>query len=124
MVRDSIVEEVRRVRHNTEKAHGQDWKKLVEHYRAVGKVDGRASRRNRSGRSRAMRKSSDFSEVLDATDRLSLEEKETLLEILRNRTIEERRAQLKQEIEQSEREYKAGKCRPATPRQIVRDILK
>jgi hypothetical protein len=71
-----------------------------------------------------MRKSSDFSEAVDATERLSLEEKETLLEILRKRTLEERRAQLKQEIEQSERDYAAGKCRTATPRQIMREILK
>jgi hypothetical protein len=123
MVRDLIVEEVRRVRHSTEKACGNDWKRLAEHYRAVNVINGGRIRRNIIDRSHLMRKSSDFSEAVDATERLTLEEMETLLEILRKRTVEDRRAQLKREIEQSERECKLGKCRPVTPRQIMREIL-
>jgi hypothetical protein len=71
-----------------------------------------------------VRKSSEFSDLLEATGRLTLEEKETLLEVLRHRTIEDRRAQLKREIAQARREHAAGKCRPASPGQIMRDILK
>jgi hypothetical protein len=41
MIRDSIVEEVRRIRQNTEKACGHDWKKLAEHYRKVKPTSGR-----------------------------------------------------------------------------------
>ncbi len=37
MVRDPIVEEVRRLRHQTEAACENDWDKLVEHYRQVEK---------------------------------------------------------------------------------------
>lgn len=71
-----------------------------------------------------MKKSSDFSEVLDATERLSLEERETLVEVLHHRTVEERRELLKREVLESRREFAAGKCRPASPSQIMRDILK
>jgi uncharacterized small protein (DUF1192 family) len=71
-----------------------------------------------------MRKSSAFSNVLEATDRLSLEEKETLLEVLRNRTVEQRRAQLKQEISRAKRQHANGKSKPTSVRQIMRGILK
>jgi hypothetical protein len=70
-----------------------------------------------------MRKSSDFSDVLEATERLSLEEKETLLEVLRHRTAQDRRAVLKREIAAARREYAVGKCIAASPEQIMRDIL-
>jgi hypothetical protein len=71
-----------------------------------------------------MRKSSAFSDVVDATERLSLDERQALLEVLRLRTTEERRAQLKKEIAEARREHVVGKCSPASPRQIMRDILK
>jgi hypothetical protein len=71
-----------------------------------------------------MRKSSQFSDVLEATERLSLEEKETLLEVLHNRTVEERRAQLASEISESKREHAAGRTKAASPKQIMRNILK
>ena len=71
-----------------------------------------------------MKRSSQFSDALEATGRLSLEEKETLLEVLRKRTAEERRAQLKREITEARREHAAGKLKPTTARQIMRDILK
>jgi hypothetical protein len=71
-----------------------------------------------------MRKSSEFGQVLDATERLSLEEKETLLEVLRRRTIETRRRQLKRDIAESRREEAAGKAKPVTVAQLMREILK
>ena len=71
-----------------------------------------------------MRRSSEFSDLLAATGRLSLEEKEKLLEVLRKRTVEERRARLKREINRARREHAAGKIKPTSARQIMRDILK
>ena len=70
-----------------------------------------------------MRKTSEFNDVLDASDRLSLEEKEALVEVLRHRTLEERRLQLKKEIEISRREYATGKCKVMSPMQIMREML-
>lgn len=71
-----------------------------------------------------MKKSSDFSDVLDATERLSLDEKEALVQVLRHRTAEDRRNQLKREVAAARSEFAAGKCKPASPKQILRDILK
>ena len=44
MIRDPIVEEIRRVRHVTEKACGNDWKRLAEHYRKAQPLGGRVIR--------------------------------------------------------------------------------
>ena len=71
-----------------------------------------------------MRRSSEFGDLLEATGRLSLEEKEKLLEVLRRRTVEERRARLKREINRARREHAADKLNPTSARQIMRDILK
>ena len=71
-----------------------------------------------------MRKTSEFSEVVEAAERLSLDEKETLLELLRNRTADERRAQLRQEVALSRREFANAKAKPATVEQLMREILK
>jgi hypothetical protein len=71
-----------------------------------------------------MRKSSVFSDVLESTDRLSLEEKETLLEVLHHRTVEQRRLQIKRELVASRREHAAGKTKPVTAAQLMREILK
>ena len=71
-----------------------------------------------------MRRSAKFSNVLEATSHLSLEEKETLLEVLRHRTVEERRKQIKQEIAEAKREHTAGKTKAASARRIMKDLVK
>ncbi len=71
-----------------------------------------------------MRKSAGFSNVLEATERLSLEERETLLKVLQHSTIEERRARLKRDVLKARREHAAGKTKPASARQIMKALLK
>jgi uncharacterized protein YydD (DUF2326 family) len=46
-----------------------------------------------------------------------------LVEILRRRLIEHRRDQLADEIQEAQRDLRAGRCQPATPDEILRDIL-
>lgn len=64
-----------------------------------------------------------FGEVLEAADSLSLDEQETLIEILQRRMIQQRRAELAQDIQAARKEFQAGKCQPATPSEIMKDIL-
>ncbi len=64
-----------------------------------------------------------FGEVLEAADRLSLEEQESLLDILQRRVIEQRRAELAQDIEEARKEFQQGHCQPATPAKIMEEIL-
>lgn len=64
-----------------------------------------------------------FGEVLEVVDKLSLEEKETLIEIVRRRIIERRREELAKEIQDAQEEFRAGHCRPVTPDELMSEIL-
>ncbi len=64
-----------------------------------------------------------FGEVLEVVDKLSLEEQETLIGVVRRRIIERRREELAKEIEDAQREFQAGHCRPMTPDELVAEIL-
>jgi hypothetical protein len=64
-----------------------------------------------------------FGEVLDAAEKLSLDEQETLIEILRRRAIERRRDRLAKDIKEAEKEFREGKCKPASVDEIMKEIL-
>ena len=64
-----------------------------------------------------------FGEVLEAIDTLSLEDQETLEEILRRRIIERRRAELVQDVQEAQQEFQAGHCRPVTPEELMQEIV-
>ena len=70
-----------------------------------------------------MQDTSPFVELLDAADRLSLDEQEALVEILHHRMVEHRRAELVKEIQDAEQEYRAGACRPVTPDELMGEVL-
>lgn len=63
-----------------------------------------------------------FCEILEAADRLSLEEQETLVDILARRMIEHRRAELSSDVAEAERELQEGGCRPVNPDELIREI--
>ncbi|MCE5268164.1 MAG: hypothetical protein LLG00_09795 [Planctomycetaceae bacterium] len=67
--------------------------------------------------------SSPFVDLLDAADRLSLDEQEALVDILRRRMIDHRRAELVKEVQEAEREYEAGGATPATPDDLMGEVL-
>ena len=64
-----------------------------------------------------------FGEVLEAADQLSLDEQETLADLLHRRTIERRRQQLALEMAEARQEYEAGDCQPVTPDELMAEIL-
>jgi len=64
-----------------------------------------------------------FGEALEAADRLSLEEKEALIEVLQRRLIDERREELAQEIAAARKEFAAGQCRETSPEELLKEIL-
>ena len=64
-----------------------------------------------------------FGEVLEAADELPLEEQETLIEVIRRRVIERRREELAREIQDAQKEFQAGQCRPTTPDELMTEIL-
>ena len=64
-----------------------------------------------------------FGEILEAADDLPVEDQEALIAILKNRLRERRRTELLQDIHEAEKEFCEGKCQPASPDEIMREIL-
>lgn len=64
-----------------------------------------------------------FGEVLEAIDKLSMEEQETVLDILHCRLAERSRKMLATEIQEARKDFAEGRCRPATADEIMKEIL-
>jgi hypothetical protein len=64
-----------------------------------------------------------FADVVDAASNLSIDEQESLMEILRQRMIEKGRERILADIEASRRDYREGRCRVATPEEIVKELF-
>ena len=65
-----------------------------------------------------------FDEVLDAADQLSLDEQRELIAILNRRLALAGRQRLLDEVQEARKDFAEGRCLPATPDEIMRDILK
>ncbi|MCI0745885.1 MAG: hypothetical protein L0Y58_10810 [Verrucomicrobia subdivision 3 bacterium] len=61
-----------------------------------------------------------FGQVLEWADELTLEEQESLVAILQRRTRDQRRVELIQTVKEARQEFKNGRCRSASPEEIVR----
>jgi hypothetical protein len=64
-----------------------------------------------------------FAQVLDSAGDLAVDEQESLVELLQHRLVEHRRAELVAAVKSARREFKEGRCRPATPAQIAKRLL-
>lgn len=64
-----------------------------------------------------------FTDVLESVENLPAEEKEMLVDIVRHRIVEERRAQLRSEIEDSRSEFENGLCGTMTADEIMNEVL-
>lgn len=60
-----------------------------------------------------------FADVVAAADKLSADEQESLVRILRRRIAERSRAQLAADVAEARAEFVRGGARPATVQQIV-----
>ena len=63
-----------------------------------------------------------FDQIVGLADGLPLPQKESLVEILSKRMLEQRRMGLRADIRAAGCEFKAGKCRAVTPAQLMREI--
>ncbi|MBW1744491.1 MAG: hypothetical protein JRJ47_13845 [Deltaproteobacteria bacterium] len=64
-----------------------------------------------------------FGEILEAVDKLSIGDQESIRDILAKRIIGLRRDQLSTEIAEAHKEHEAGQCRPVTPDEIMTEIM-
>jgi len=67
--------------------------------------------------------SAKFHVVVDAADRLSPEEQETLIAVLNRRLVARRRAELAADVREAQKEFERGALRPTTPEKIMKEIL-
>jgi hypothetical protein len=65
-----------------------------------------------------------FGEVLEAADRLSQDEQEELIAILQHRLAQAARQRLAAEVQEARQEFAEGRCAPATPEELMREIMK
>jgi hypothetical protein len=64
-----------------------------------------------------------FADILDSADRLSVEEQEDLIRILQNRLRDRNRADRIRDVRDAQNEFSEGKCHPATPQELMEEIL-
>lgn len=64
-----------------------------------------------------------FAEVLDTIEEFSLDEKETLVDILQHRLREAKRQRVTSAVEDSRREFKRGELKPASVDEILSEIM-
>jgi len=60
---------------------------------------------------------------LETVEQLSLGDQEALMDVVRRRIIEQRRAELAKDIREAQEDFKAGNVRRATPDELRREIL-
>jgi hypothetical protein len=65
-----------------------------------------------------------FGEVLEAADHLSRDEQEELIGILHRRLAQAARQRLAAETQDARQEFAAGHCLPATPDELMCEIMK
>ncbi len=64
-----------------------------------------------------------FRDVLEAIDTLSLEEQETLMDIVQRRVAERSRKLLAAEIREARQEFAEGRCQPTTAEELMKEVL-
>lgn len=64
-----------------------------------------------------------FNEILESADRLSLEEQESLIDVIRRRIATRRRQEIAFLVSSAREEYKAGELRPESPDEIMQSLL-
>ncbi len=63
-----------------------------------------------------------FAEALEIIESLPEEQRETIIEIVKRRLIEEKREHLAQMVKEAREEYARGECRKGTVEDLMRDL--
>lgn len=71
---------------------------------------------------RTAKPASKFHVVVEAADRLSVEEQEALVAVVKRRLADRHRAELAADIRQGLREFERGDLQPSSPEKIVDEI--
>jgi hypothetical protein len=64
-----------------------------------------------------------FADLVEMIDRLPLDQRESLVDVVRKRMVDEERRRIAASIRSARREHARGRCKPATPDELMREIL-
>lgn len=64
-----------------------------------------------------------FADLIEMIDRLPLDERESLVDVVRKRIADDERHRVAASIRSARREHSRGQCRPVTPDELMREIL-
>jgi hypothetical protein len=64
-----------------------------------------------------------YGDILEGAQALSVEDQEALVEVLKARLRDRRRAELAQDAEAAQKEFAEGRCQPVTPAELIKEIL-
>lgn len=64
-----------------------------------------------------------FADLVEMIDRLPLEQRENLVELVRRRNAEDARRRISASIRSARREHKRGAAKPSNPDDLMREIL-
>jgi len=64
-----------------------------------------------------------FADIVEMIDRLPLDQRESLVDVVRKRIADDQRRRVSASIRAARREHGRGKCKPATPDELMREIL-
>lgn len=64
-----------------------------------------------------------FADLVEMIDRLPLDERESLVEVVQRRNSDDERRRIAASIRSARREYKRGRAKPVTPDELMREIL-
>ena len=64
-----------------------------------------------------------FAEVLETIEEFSIDEKETLIDILQHRLREKKRERVVKSVGEARREFERGELKPASADEIMKEIL-
>ena len=64
-----------------------------------------------------------YGQVIESIEALPDEQQESLMELVKRRLAERRRATLIKSVQEARKEFKSGKLRPAGPAEIMRKVL-
>jgi hypothetical protein len=79
--------------------------------------------KERFAREETMDQQAHFGDILDAVGTLSLDEQQTLVDIVSHRLAEEGRKQVVADVQESRREFAEGRCHPVGVNDIRDEIL-
>jgi hypothetical protein len=64
-----------------------------------------------------------FADLIEMIDRLPLDERESLVDVVRKRIADDQRRRVAASIRSARREHSRGQCKPVTPDELMREIL-